>query len=109
LFSLEKDVLDLLINLTAVDWLGSSDGDTWAPHTYSPDHVYRYDYTGTGSAVRLSISDWYPFYDEGDYTDNVGALDVEITAIPEPASLIVWLLLGATGMTVGWWRRRWTA
>ncbi len=26
--------------------------------------------------------------------------------IPEPTSLIVWSLLGALGITVGWWRRR---
>jgi hypothetical protein len=27
-------------------------------------------------------------------------------AIPEPSTLIVWSLLGASGIAVGWWRRR---
>ena len=26
--------------------------------------------------------------------------------IPEPTSLIIWSLLGALGITIGWWRRR---
>ena len=28
------------------------------------------------------------------------------TAIPEPATLIVWSVLGASGVGIGWWRRR---
>jgi len=28
-----------------------------------------------------------------------------LESIPEPASMIVWSLLGALGITVGWWRR----
>ena len=33
-------------------------------------------------------------------------LDASITPIPEPSTLIVWSLLGALGMGLGWWRRR---
>ncbi len=29
-----------------------------------------------------------------------------ITAVPETSALIIWSLLGALGMTFGWWRRR---
>ena len=41
----------------------------------------------------------------------VGNLEVILAAgsggvIPEPTSLIVWSLLGALALTVGWWRRR---
>ncbi len=28
------------------------------------------------------------------------------TPIPEPSTLVIWSLLGALGITVGWWRRR---
>ena len=29
-----------------------------------------------------------------------------LTVIPEPSTFIIWFLLGALGITVGWWRRR---
>jgi hypothetical protein len=33
---------------------------------------------------------------------DIGAYEV----VPEPATLIVWSILGASGVTLGWWRRR---
>ena len=35
-----------------------------------------------------------------------GAFYYQENVIPEPSTLIVWSLLGALGVTVGWWRRR---
>jgi mannitol-specific phosphotransferase system IIBC component len=29
-----------------------------------------------------------------------------VRQIPEPSTFIIWSLLGALGITVGWWRRR---
>jgi hypothetical protein len=29
-----------------------------------------------------------------------------LTPIPEPSTFIIWSLLGALGITIGWWRRR---
>ena len=45
------------------------------------------------------------------FDDNTGSLLVEVTgpgtaAVPEPSTLIVWLLLGGLGIGIGW-RRRW--
>ena len=31
---------------------------------------------------------------------------VNVNTIPEPTTLIVWSLLGASGVGIGWWRRR---
>ena len=32
--------------------------------------------------------------------------EVTVSAIPEPSTLIIWSLLGAIGITIGWWSRR---
>jgi hypothetical protein len=41
------------------------------------------------------------------YTDTDSILQPgDITPVPEPTTLIVWSLLGASGAAVGWWRRR---
>ncbi len=41
-----------------------------------------------------------------EWTNNSGSVTATITAIPEPASLIVWSLLGLTGLGVTRWRKR---
>ncbi len=53
----DSTLWDVLIDGSPVDWLGSPDGQTWAPHTYSPDHTYKYSITGTGTLVNFSRLD----------------------------------------------------
>ena len=95
-FTYATDTLDLLIDGVALDWMGSTDGITWASHTYSPSHVYRAEILGAGSPVTFSIADQTPF-GAGYYSDNSGALTVSITSIPEPTSV---MLLVAAGMAI---------
>jgi hypothetical protein len=40
-----------------------------------------------------------------DYDDMMYLFD-SVAPIPEPSTLIVWSLLGASGVGIGWWRRR---
>jgi len=79
------DVLDIVINGAAVDWLGN-DGTDWATHTFSQDHVYRYFITGTGAPINLTIADWEPLLPSNNEADNSGSLTVTISAVPESMS-----------------------
>lgn len=85
-----SDLLDLLIDNQTYDWLGTAGDPTdmnavWAPHTFSPSHVYRLYYVGAGVPINLRISDdFYP-------GENSGSLTVKI---PEPATLSL-LVLGS--------------
>jgi len=74
-----------LIDLAPYDWMGTTDGVDFSVHTYSPSHVYKLYYEGTGSPLNFSISDTH-------YGDNSGSLTV--TIIPEPATLSVLALGG---------------
>jgi hypothetical protein len=33
-------------------------------------------------------------------------LNLAVDAVPEPSTLLIWSLLGALGIAIGWWRRR---
>ncbi len=100
----EEDVLDIVLDGLSVDWLGSTDGTNWAPHTFSPDHTYVYYYTGNGQPVHLWIADQTP-YDGDYYDDNSGGLTVEIEVVPEPSGLVA-LVCGLSGVGAMMWRRR---
>ncbi len=84
--------LDLLVNETSYDWLGTTDGVTFTPHTYSPSHVYRINIIGTGDVATFRIND-------SAYHDNSGALQVEISVVPVPSAVI----LGGLGLTFSGW------
>ncbi|MBN2447338.1 MAG: hypothetical protein JXO22_11455 [Phycisphaerae bacterium] len=73
-------LLDLQIDRTSPDWLGSSDGRNYAAHTYSPSHRYRLYYEGQGRSVNLRI------YDDAYPGENSGCLDVRITETDPPDS-----------------------
>jgi hypothetical protein len=38
--------------------------------------------------------------------DSLSARDTSVTINPEPATLIIWSVLGMLGIGVGWWRKR---
>ncbi len=110
-FGRTNDTLDLLLDGTAVDWLGSADGGTtWTVDTFSADHVYRLHYTGNGAGVTFSIADQSPF-GPAFYSDNAGTLTLSIaaeTAVPQPATLTM-LVSAACGLAAVVARRRQTA
>jgi len=80
----------------------------WAPE--QPSHGYS-----GGEPYTLMVSDqWWggrrwddwqnlPYWDDPDHRPVFAVAEV---VIPEPSTLIVWSLLGASGVTLGWWRRR---
>lgn len=85
--------LDLLINDIEYDWLGTTNGINFAPHTYSPSHVYILDFMGAGEEISL-----YFYIQDIEPGDNSGQLTVTISEIPEPTTLI---LLGLGGLIIG--------
>jgi hypothetical protein len=65
--------------------LASSVPDVWETITFASGGITRIEY----------------------YASSNFALDnMQYSAIPEPSTLVIWSLLGALGLTVGWWRRR---
>lgn len=69
-------LLELLVNNSTQDWLGSTDDENFTPHTYSPNHVYRLEVIGTGNPLSFSIYD-------SSYDWNEGSLTVSI-ALAQP-------------------------
>ncbi len=74
------NALELVINDSPRDWMGTTNGVDFAPHTYSPSHLYRSDWLGAGEQIAFRIEDgtgsriW----------DNRGVLTVEILPIGHP-------------------------
>ena len=61
--------------------------------------IGEYD-ANTGAAVNADLIDLWPAA-----TDNYGLIAVG-AAVPEPSTLVVWLLLGTLALGIGWWRKR---
>lgn len=73
-----EDIQDLLVNEATHDWMGTTDGVNFASHTYSPSHIYRLEWLGTGEAIAFRIED---AIGSSQY-DNIGFLEVEISELP---------------------------
>ena len=41
-----------------------------------------------------------------DYDPEMDGIAAAASPVPEPCTLIVWSLLGASGVGIGWWRRK---
>jgi formylglycine-generating enzyme required for sulfatase activity len=79
-----QDALDLIVNGTSYDWMGTPDeivsnDSVFTPHVYSPSHIYRLCFTGEGAPVSLQVYDGDP---GPRYSDNNGILDVRIIQGP---------------------------
>lgn len=85
----EPDLLDLQIDYTSPNWLGTTDGQTFLAHTYSPSHRYRTYYAGQGNPVNFRMSDDY-------WTRNSGTLTVTITEATDVPATSTWGLLAST-------------
>ncbi|MBN2445135.1 MAG: PEP-CTERM sorting domain-containing protein [Phycisphaerae bacterium] len=104
-YRLDSSCLDLLVNGQDIDWRGSSLDDpdpiahfgTFAPHTFSPSHMYWFPIVGDGNAVSLMIQDSV-------YGDNSGSLTASIYPVPEPGTLSL-LSLAGMGLFSAWRRR----
>ena len=78
----------------------------WQGWDGTAEQIYLYDGTattqvshGTKDSSQLEVSG----------PDMVWVANRQIflaTPVPEPSTLIVWLLLGASGVAIGWWRRK---
>ena len=71
--------LDLFVNGTPQDWLGSVDGATFSPHTFSPDHTYRLSVIGGGVPISFAIYD-------SSYDGNDGYLTVTVSLRQSPVA-----------------------
>jgi len=86
-------ILDLLVDGEGYDWLGTTDGVNFAPHVYSPSHVYRLYYVGEGTTIDLKIEDG----SGANVLDNSGSLEVEISVAEAAVVEMEWVTVGDAG------------
>lgn len=67
-------------------------------------HSYAIDYQA-GSAAQTLTLDWIKTEVSGGQS-NILIQAAALQVIPEPSTFIIWSLLGALGITIGWCRRR---
>ncbi len=68
-------------------------------------------FTATTENMNFGLAAWSHNYAFSDQVvtvafDNFSASGIAPEPIPEPSTLIIWSLLGALGIMVGWWRKR---
>ena len=73
-------------------------------------HDPRYSYAGGEEFYDWEIETTGSYkdfmkFDYGTYGDCYIVCVFAVSQIPEPSAFIIWSLLGALGITVGWWRR----
>lgn len=66
--------LDLFVNGQSQDWLGSTNGVDFSPHTFSPNHTYRLYVLGQGQPLSFYIYD-------SSYDWNDGFLSVTVSSV----------------------------
>ena len=61
-----------------------------------PGHTYTWSYD----------AEIYIYYSNLPEATATGNVTLSFSSVPEPASLLIWSLLGGSGIAIGWWRRR---
>ena len=79
----------------------------WTGATGIDDYVARWVPSDPGLYNVVAIEPAFGFGPESGH-DEVTEIDAvkAFNTIPEPATFVIWSLLGVLGITVGWWRRR---
>ena len=62
--------------------------------------------TGNTSFAYPSVGEYVAVFRATDMAGNWAEAGTNVTITPEPTAFIIWSLLGALGLTIGWWRRR---
>ena len=76
-----QQICDITINGDFFDWKGFQPDGLYVEHTLSNSHEYMMELTLGGTTEFQIYDPWY-------YYDNSGSLNVVVTPVPEPASLL---------------------
>jgi len=108
-------------NMEYMMW-GSNDLTNWSAGTLTAIYHDGWDATPPAGATddwyatRWDFSQDFQYFktvgtpgvviDWNDYDPEMDGIAAAAPSIPEPCTLVVWSLLGASGIGIGWWRRR---
>lgn len=76
-----QQICDITINGVFLDWKGLQPDGQYVEHTFSASHMYLAEMNIAGTTEFQIYDPWY-------YYDNSGSLNVVVTPVPEPASLL---------------------